>query len=88
MSASPNTQRDLEILMKLNADYLVSYQNGDVKRYDQILTEDFMASLPDFLLRNKKQFLEMMVAPRPVTELKADDVKSGCWAASRLSTRT
>ena len=34
-----------------------------------------MSSLPDCLLRNKKQFLEMMAAPRPFTELKADDVR-------------
>ena len=34
-----------------------------------------MSSLPDFLLRNKKQFLEMMTAPRPFTELKMDDVR-------------
>jgi ketosteroid isomerase-like protein len=31
--------------------------------------------LPDFLLRNKKQFLEMMTVPRPFTELKMDDVR-------------
>jgi len=30
---------------------------------------------PTFLLRNKKQFLEMMAAPRPFTELKMDDVR-------------
>jgi hypothetical protein len=34
-----------------------------------------MASLPDFLLRDKKQFLDMMAAPRPFGELKADDVR-------------
>ena len=34
-----------------------------------------MSSLPDFLLRNKKQFLEMMAAPRPFTELKMDNVR-------------
>ena len=34
-----------------------------------------MASLPDFLLRDKKQFLDMMAAPRPFTELKADEVR-------------
>jgi len=34
-----------------------------------------MSSLPDFLLRNKKQFLEMMIVPRPFTELKMDDVR-------------
>jgi ketosteroid isomerase-like protein len=46
-----------------------------VQRYEQILAEDFMSSLPDFLLRNEKQFLEMMAAPRPFTELKMDDVR-------------
>jgi hypothetical protein len=34
-----------------------------------------MSSLRDCLLRNKKQFLEMMAAPRPFTELKMDDVR-------------
>ena len=34
-----------------------------------------MSSLPDCLLRNKKQFLEMMAAPSPFTELKMDDVR-------------
>jgi hypothetical protein len=33
-----------------------------------------MASLPDFALRDKTEFLEMTAAPRPFTELKADDV--------------
>jgi ketosteroid isomerase-like protein len=59
----------------LNADFLASAQNGDVRRFEQILAEDFMASLPDFLLRDKKQFLDMMAAPRPFAELKANEVK-------------
>ena len=75
MKDTKSTQKDLEILTQLNADYLASDQNGDVQRYGQILAEDFMSSLPDFLLRNKKQFLEMMTAPRPFTELKMDDVR-------------
>jgi hypothetical protein len=75
MADTTNTQSDIEILTQLNADYLASDQNGDVQRYEQILADDFMASLPDLLLRDKKQFLEMMAAPRPFTELKADDVR-------------
>jgi ketosteroid isomerase-like protein len=75
MKDTKSTQSDLEILTQLNADYLASDQNGDVQRYGQILAEDFMSSLPDFLLRNKKQFLEMMTVPRPFTELKMDDVR-------------
>src|ERR1700757_2538301 len=75
MPDTTNTKSDLEILTQLNADFLASVQNGDVRRFEQILAEDFMASLPDFLLRDKKQFLDMMAAPRPFTELKADEVK-------------
>jgi ketosteroid isomerase-like protein len=75
MKDTKSTQSDLDILTQLNADYLASDQNGDVQRYRQRLAEDFMSSLPDFLLRNKKQFLEMMTAPRPFTELKMDDVR-------------
>ena len=62
-------------LTQLNADFLASAENGDVRRFEQILAEDFMASLPDFLLRDKKQFLDMMAAPRPFAELKADEVR-------------
>src|SRR3954467_13172918 len=69
MVDSSSPQNDLEILTQLNADFLASVQNGDVRRFEQILAEDFMASLPDFLLRDKKQFLDMMAAPRPFTEL-------------------
>ena len=75
MPDTTNTKSDLEILTQLNADFLASVQNGDVRRFEQILAEDFMASLPDFLLRDKKQFLDMMAAPRPFGELKADEVK-------------
>jgi ketosteroid isomerase-like protein len=74
MAESTDTQKDIETLTQLNDDYLKSDQNGDVERYDQILADDFMASLPDFLLRDKEQFLEMMAAPRPFTELTADNV--------------
>ena len=75
MPDTTNTKSDLEILTQLNADFVASALNGDVRRLEQILAEDFMASLPDFLLRDKKQFLDMMAAPRRFAELKADDVR-------------
>jgi hypothetical protein len=37
MPDTTNTKRDLEILTQLNADFLVSAQNGDVRRFEQIL---------------------------------------------------
>ena len=75
MPDTTNTKSDLEILTQLNADFLASAENGDVRRFEQILAEDFTASLPDFLLRDKKQFLDMMAAPRRFAEIKADDVR-------------
>jgi ketosteroid isomerase-like protein len=66
---------DLEILAKLNATYLASDQNSDVERYEEILADDFTASLPDYKLRDREQFLELIAAPRPFAELAAHDVK-------------
>ena len=71
MTDITSAHRDLEILTQLNEDYLASDQNGDVQRYGEMLAEDFTASLPDLLLRDKKQFLKLMAAPRPFIELKA-----------------
>ena len=71
MTDITSAHRDLEILTQLNEDYLASDQNGDVQRYGEMLAEDFTASLPDLVLRDKKQFLKLMAAPRPFIELKA-----------------
>lgn len=43
MAVTTNTQSDIEILTRLNADYLASDQNGDVPSYEQILAEDRLA---------------------------------------------
>jgi ketosteroid isomerase-like protein len=75
MPDTTDAKSDLEILAQLNADFVASVQSGDVGRLEQILAEDFMTSLPDFLLRDKKQFLDTVAAPRPFTELKADEVR-------------
>jgi len=53
MPDTTNTKSDHEILTQLNADFLASVQNGDVRRFEQILAEDFMASLPDFFCATK-----------------------------------
>ena len=37
MPDTTNTKSDLEILTQLNADFVASAQNGDVRRYEQIL---------------------------------------------------
>jgi ketosteroid isomerase-like protein len=39
--------KDLDELTALNRDYVASVQNCDVKRFDQILADDFYCSNPD-----------------------------------------
>ena len=68
-------KHDLDVLAELNADYLASDQNSDVERYEEILADDFTASLPDYRLRDRREFLELIAAPRPFTDLQAHDVK-------------
>jgi hypothetical protein len=41
MADSANAQCDHGALTRLNAEYLASDQTGDVRRYEQILSEDF-----------------------------------------------
>ena len=38
---------DLEVLTKLNDDYIQSVQHSNVKRFDEILSDDFLCSNPD-----------------------------------------
>jgi len=71
---SSDAKADVGILTDLNAHFLRSVQNGDVKWYSEHLADDFTATLPDLSFRNKKEFLEMMAQPRGYTELTAHDV--------------
>jgi ketosteroid isomerase-like protein len=65
---------DLEVLEALNADYIRSVQNSDVNRFDEILAEDFLCSLPDGTLLDRRAFLEHTVRPAQVASLAAHDV--------------
>jgi hypothetical protein len=38
---------DIDTLMQLNRDYIQSVQHGDVRRFDEILADDFLCSNPD-----------------------------------------
>ncbi len=47
MTTATATRSDLDALTGLNDDYIASVQNGDVRRFDEILAEDFLCSNPD-----------------------------------------
>jgi len=57
MNIDTTARSDLDVLTALNRDYIHSVQHGDVRRFDEILAEDFLCSNPDGSLVDKKQFL-------------------------------
>jgi len=66
---------DIDALTALNRDYVHSVQHGDVRRFDEILAEDFLCSNPDGSLVDKKQFLAQTARPATISGLMAEDVK-------------
>jgi ketosteroid isomerase-like protein len=65
---------DLDVLMKLNDDYIQSVQHSNVKRFDEILSDDFLCSNPDGTLIDRKAFLQQTARPVTIKNLKAHDV--------------
>src|SRR5258708_8895957 len=66
---------DIDELTRLNRDYVASVQNSDVKRFDEILADDFYCSNPDKSLVDRAGFLKQTAAPVTIRNLEAHDVK-------------
>jgi ketosteroid isomerase-like protein len=67
--------KDIDELTVLNRDYVASVQNCDVKRFDQILAQDFYCSNPDKSLVDRAAFLKQTAVPVTIKNLIADEVK-------------
>ena len=67
--------KDLDELTMLNHDYVASVQDGDVKRFDEILAQDFYCSNPDKSLVDRAGFLKQTAQPVAIKNLIADEVK-------------
>jgi ketosteroid isomerase-like protein len=67
-------REDIETLRQLNADYIRSVQQGDVKRFEELLADDFLASNPDGSLADKKAFLAQTARPVTISGLAAHEV--------------
>ena len=65
---------DLEMLQGLNRDYIGSVQNGDTKRFGEILSEDFLNTNPDGSLVDKAGFLKQIAPPVKIKNLACHDV--------------
>src|SRR5580658_8445422 len=74
MSAASTSPADLDVLHALNRDYIASVQNGDVKRFDEILGAEFYCSNPDGTLINRDGFLAQTARPVTIANLRAHDV--------------
>ena len=59
MQTNANAQHDLDTLAALNRAYTASVEKGDVKRFEEILADDFMMSNPDGSLLDKGEFLKL-----------------------------
>jgi ketosteroid isomerase-like protein len=67
--------KDIDELTLLNRDYVASVQNSDVRRFDEILAQDFYCTNPDKSLVDRAAFLEQTAVPVKISNLRAEDIK-------------
>jgi len=65
---------DHDTLVALNREYIRSVQTSDVRRFDEMLAEDFLCSNPDGTLVDRKAFLAQTAVPVKVSNIEAHDV--------------
>ena len=75
MTIQTSAATDLEVLTRLNADYITSVQKGDVNRFKEILADDFLCSMPDGTLLDRATFLQLTAQPVTIRNLQAHDVR-------------
>jgi ketosteroid isomerase-like protein len=68
------TQTELQTLEQLNRDYIRSVQTSDVRRFEEILADDFLCSNPDGSLVDRAGFLAQTARPVTISNLEARDV--------------
>ena len=64
--------RDIDDLTVLNHDYVASVQNGDVKRFDEILAPEFYCTNSDKSLVDRAGFLAQTALPVTIKNLIED----------------
>jgi ketosteroid isomerase-like protein len=74
MPVDPDLNAALIELEQLNRDYIRSVQTSDVRRFGEILAEEFYCSNPDGSLVDRKAFLEQTARPVTISNLEAQDV--------------
>jgi ketosteroid isomerase-like protein len=74
MTTAVATSSDLDTLLALNRDYIRSVQTSDVRRFDEILADDFLCTNPDATLVDRAAFLVQTARPVTISKLEAHDV--------------
>jgi len=74
MGTETAAKSDLETLRELNRDYIRSVQTSDVRRFDEILADDFLCSNPDGSLVDRSAFLRQTALPVKISSLEVQDV--------------
>jgi len=74
MRADVASMPDLDTLLQLNRDYIDSVQRSDVRRFDEILADDFLCSNPDGSLIDRARFLKQTAELVRISDLAAQDV--------------
>jgi ketosteroid isomerase-like protein len=66
---------DLAVLVRLNQDYIDAVRTSNVRRFDQILGDDFLCTLSDGRLVDRAEFLALHGQPTTARNLEAHDVQ-------------
>jgi ketosteroid isomerase-like protein len=75
MPTTTTVKSDLDTLLDLNRDYIRSVQTSDVRRFEEILADDFLCSNPDGSLVDRAAFLRQTAVPVKIENLEALDVQ-------------
>jgi ketosteroid isomerase-like protein len=79
MPATAATDADLATLEELNREYIRSVQESDVRRFGELLADDFRCSNPDGSIVDRRAFLEQTARPVAIRDLRAQDVEIRCF---------
>ena len=66
---------DVDTLQELNRDYVRSVQESDVRRFEELLADDFVCIQSDGSLLDRAAFLEHTAHPAAISDLEAHDVR-------------
>ncbi|MPZ17594.1 MAG: DUF4440 domain-containing protein [Luteitalea sp.] len=70
----PDEASDIAALTTLNEDYVQAVRSSDVKRFEEILADDFLCTLGDGSQIDRRHFLEEIAKPMKASNLEVHDV--------------